>query len=115
MAAADNAISELTAKPRTTKSSSTSKSNLDASAVDKAGRRSAAKTTAPAAATHSDTVKAQKTTSEALEPAGQEPVPHEDIARLAYSLWAARDFQPGSPEEDWLRAEHQLKSFAAAR
>ena len=35
---------------------------------------------------------------------------HEDIAALAYSYWEARGFQGGSPEEDWLRAEQELRS-----
>jgi hypothetical protein len=34
----------------------------------------------------------------------------EAIARLAYSYWEARGRQGGSPEEDWLRAEQQLRS-----
>ena len=34
---------------------------------------------------------------------------HEEIAALAYSYWEARDFQGGSPEEDWLRAEQELR------
>jgi hypothetical protein len=34
----------------------------------------------------------------------------EDIARLAYSYWQARDGQNGSPEEDWLRAERELSA-----
>ena len=33
----------------------------------------------------------------------------EDIARLAYALWEARGGQGGSPEEDWLRAEQELR------
>jgi hypothetical protein len=32
----------------------------------------------------------------------------EQIASLAYSYWVARGCQGGSPEEDWLRAEHEL-------
>ena len=34
---------------------------------------------------------------------------HEEIARLAYALWEARGCQGGNPEEDWLRAEQQLR------
>ena len=34
---------------------------------------------------------------------------HEDIARLAYALWEARGCQAGNPEEDWLRAEQELR------
>jgi hypothetical protein len=31
----------------------------------------------------------------------------EAIAKIAYGYWEARAFQPGSPEEDWLRAEQE--------
>src|SRR3954471_826122 len=31
------------------------------------------------------------------------------VARLAYSYWAARGYQGGSPEADWLRAEQELR------
>ena len=33
----------------------------------------------------------------------------EEIAALAYALWEARGYQGGSPEEDWQRAEEQLR------
>ena len=32
---------------------------------------------------------------------------HDQIAIIAYGYWAARGFQPGSPEQDWLRAERE--------
>lgn len=32
------------------------------------------------------------------------------VARLAYSYWAARGYKGGSPEEDWLRAEEEIRS-----
>jgi hypothetical protein len=35
---------------------------------------------------------------------------HEEIARLAYSYWEARDYQGGSPHGDWLRAVYELRS-----
>ena len=35
---------------------------------------------------------------------------HEEISRLAYSYWEARGFVAGSPEEDWLRAELELRA-----
>jgi putative hemolysin len=38
----------------------------------------------------------------------------EDVANLAYSYWAARGCQGGSPEEDWLRAERELTASAIA-
>ena len=34
---------------------------------------------------------------------------HEDIARLAYSYWEERAGRGGSPEEDWCRAEHDIR------
>jgi hypothetical protein len=33
----------------------------------------------------------------------------EEIAALAYSYWEARTYQGGSSEEDWLRAETELR------
>jgi hypothetical protein len=39
---------------------------------------------------------------------------HEQIAALAYSYWEQRGFQGGSPEEDWLRAERELREKALA-
>ena len=38
----------------------------------------------------------------------------DEIARLAYSLWEARGRQGGTPEEDWLRAEEELRQRAFA-
>jgi hypothetical protein len=32
----------------------------------------------------------------------------ESIAKLAYSYWEARGYQPGDPREDWFRAEREL-------
>lgn len=39
---------------------------------------------------------------------------HEEIARLAYSYWEARGGQEGSPEDDWYKAEGELKAHSAA-
>lgn len=39
---------------------------------------------------------------------------HEAIARLAHSYWEARGRQGGSPEEDWLRAEQEIRRRRAA-
>jgi hypothetical protein len=40
----------------------------------------------------------------------QTPSLHEQIARLAYSYWEARGYQPGNPQEDWYRAEREILS-----
>ncbi|HJT86352.1 MAG TPA: DUF2934 domain-containing protein [Bryobacteraceae bacterium] len=37
-----------------------------------------------------------------------DPAP-EEVARLAYSYWQARGCPDGSPEEDWYRAEAELR------
>lgn len=37
-----------------------------------------------------------------------DPAP-EEVARLAYLYWQARGCPDGSPEEDWYRAEAQLR------
>jgi DUF2934 family protein len=39
---------------------------------------------------------------------------HEEIACLAYLYWEARGYQGGSPEEDWLRAQQELRVRASA-
>ncbi len=41
-------------------------------------------------------------------------VDREAIARLAYSYWEARGFTGGSSEEDWLRAEREIRESLAA-
>jgi hypothetical protein len=53
--------------------------------------------------------------SELVGTARHEPVvDRETIARLAYSYWEARGYAGGSPEEDWLRAEQELRHGRAA-
>jgi hypothetical protein len=50
--------------------------------------------------------------AETPEPAAAAAVcqPSQDeIARLAHSYWEARGFAGGSSEEDWLRAERELR------
>ena len=34
----------------------------------------------------------------------------DEVAQLAYSYWEARGYQGGSSEEDWLRAEQELRA-----
>jgi hypothetical protein len=38
----------------------------------------------------------------------------EDIARLAYSYWEERGSTDGSSEDDWYRAEEELRARADA-
>ena len=37
-----------------------------------------------------------------------------EVARLAYSYYASRGYQPGSPVEDWFRAERELRQHRLA-
>ena len=37
------------------------------------------------------------------------PTSYHQVAELAYSYWERRGFQGGSPEDDWFRAEGELR------
>ena len=79
----------------------------------KAKRASATKS---AVAVHKH--KSKKTTEQtiAASPVPEVYVPTRDeISLLAYSYWESRGYQGGSPEEDWLRAEHELLVLAKNR
>jgi hypothetical protein len=39
---------------------------------------------------------------------------HEEISAQAYSYWVERGYAEGRPEQDWLRAEAELRSRARA-
>jgi hypothetical protein len=38
-----------------------------------------------------------------------------EIAEAAYHLWLGRDGQPGSPEQDWLQAEAEVRRRYTSR
>ena len=40
----------------------------------------------------------------------QNSISHEEIARLAYASWELRGRPVGSAEEDWLKAEEELRN-----
>ena len=44
----------------------------------------------------------------------EEAIERQAIARLAYSYWVARGYNGGSAEEDWLRAEREVRTGRAA-
>jgi hypothetical protein len=48
-----------------------------------------------------------------FQAAAQHEPAREEIARLAFSYWESRGRQGGSAEEDWLRAEKELRSRRA--
>ena len=41
---------------------------------------------------------------------GMRSVTHDNVAQLAYSYWLTRGRQGGNPYDDWIRAEHELRS-----
>jgi Protein of unknown function (DUF2934) len=45
-----------------------------------------------------------------LAPAPSAGPSKEEIARLAEKYWAERGWPQGSPEQDWLRAEQELRT-----
>ena len=54
-------------------------------------------------------------TTKPRKPAAKKQTPppaptREEIARLAEKFWAERGWPIGSPEQDWLRAEQELKA-----
>jgi len=76
----------------------------------------AAAAAAPAKRRTTRTKVSESSTSEiSSSTAKQAPsVDRESIARLAYSYWEARGFAGGSAEEDWLRAEEEIRSTTVA-
>jgi hypothetical protein len=71
------------------------------------------KTKAPAkpktTTTEAKTTKTKKATA-TVTSIGPSP---EEIARLAHKYWAERGFQHGAAEQDWLRAEQELRGIAS--
>jgi len=78
----------------------------------------AAAAASPAKRRVSRTKGSVSSTSEISSPAPEQTaalvIEREAIALLAYSYWEARGFTGGSPEEDWLRAERELRTTLAS-
>jgi Protein of unknown function (DUF2934) len=56
---------------------------------------------------------APKATTKSRKPAAKKEAAapsKEEITRLAEKYWAERGWPEGSPEQDWLRAEQELKT-----
>ena len=53
------------------------------------------------------------TKKEAAVPVTTHSPSHQEIASLAEKYWAERGWPQGSPEEDWLRAEQELRGKAS--
>jgi Protein of unknown function (DUF2934) len=64
--------------------------------------------------------KPSKTTTTTTKKAAAKPTPisnhmpsHDQIAELARKYWAERGYTDGSHEDDWFRAEQELRSKAS--
>jgi hypothetical protein len=57
------------------------------------------------------TEKQEGITTTTVEPISQ-PENQQEIIALAYEFWQARGCPEGTPEEDWFRAEEELKNRA---
>lgn len=77
-----------------------SRSAVQTKPVKTAGARKPASRPYPDVAPHALSVVAQ-----AFDP----NMHREEIAELAYALWEARDDFGGSPEDDWFRAEAEVR------
>jgi hypothetical protein len=53
--------------------------------------------------------KPKKTTTKKAEELKVKDPSHEQIAQLAQKFWAERNWQDGYAEQDWLRAEQELR------
>lgn len=50
---------------------------------------------------------------EVSSPSPMQAPTHQEIAMLAEKYWAERGWPQGSPEQDWLRAEQELRGRAS--
>ena len=97
-----NAVKSLMATKRIAKSESGA-APLGPSATSNKRSRSTA-------ATHSKKPAVASLPVEQVHPVVETPISQDAVARLAYSYWEARGYSGGSPEQDWLRAEQELRS-----
>jgi hypothetical protein len=71
------------------------------------------KAKAPAKPRKTAAKKTEATPIALVEAAKPAPVTHEDISKLAHRFWAERGHQHGTPEQDWHRAEQELRGKAS--
>jgi Protein of unknown function (DUF2934) len=67
----------------------------------------------PQTAAPKTAAKTRKRTAKKDTPSPSASPSHQEIARLAEKYWAERGWPQGSPEEDWLRAEQELRGKAS--
>jgi len=86
-----------------------------------ARRKSAIRPRAKRAAEPAAPLAPAATEQETVAPQADAPVlatlyvpTNEEVAKLAYSYWEARCCQGGCPEDDWRRAEDELRNRSAS-
>ena len=105
-----SAASQVTAKPRTSRSSKVKKEAPETGQVKHHHKATAplhAETASTASAPNARTAESPVESVRAAA-APSRIVTRAQIAELAYSYWVARGHAHGSAEEDWLRAEKEL-------
>jgi hypothetical protein len=75
-------------------------------------RRKSVRTARPASAVEVSSTPEVVSVAESVQTVG---ITTDAVAQLAYSYWVARSYQGGSPEEDWLRAEQELRAATASK
>lgn len=106
---------EVNVKPRSSKSSTSKQSETTETTAAKRHRKAVTPVQETPAAPFVPRAMAAAAGSAAVRVA--DPVTHVkardvsygEVAQLAYYYWEARGRRHGSPEEDWLRAEQELK------
>ncbi len=102
-----------TAKTATAVKSASTRATKTPASEASASKKSAKATASPKPAARKTAGKVAETATAPFVPAAAEisrqPIRKEEIERLAYSYAEARGFQGGSPDEDWLRAERELR------
>jgi hypothetical protein len=101
------AQAEVTSKPRTTRSSKSKSNEASETGSVKHRKATPSKTAVAQQAAATAEPSLAKTHSPVMP---KRDITHEEIAQLAYSYWVAREYANGSSEQDWLRAERELKS-----
>jgi len=97
-------------KPLTTKSRATSSGPTRSTSFHRAAKPATvlAEATRETPLAMAAAAGAVKESAAAIAP--PRPISHDDVAKLAYSYWLARGQHGGSPYEDWIRAERELRS-----
>jgi hypothetical protein len=112
-AGTEMALQGDTSKPRTTRSSkskSVETSDTGSAKHHKPATKSSAEPAAPANEAIAMGAAASSSAVAGFPATSTSAVTEHEIAKLAYSYWVARGFAPGSPEQDWLRAERELRA-----